>query len=107
RGTLVRRFGAFSRNGPTPGEIGEIEAVAIDDELGFVYYSDEQYGIRKYYADPDAPDAARELAAFGLDGYRGDREGLAIYETGERTGYIVSNDQLIGGARLLIFPREG
>jgi len=68
---------------------------------------DERYGIRKYHADPDVPEAARELAAFGLDGYHDDREGLAIYKTGERTGYIVSSDQLIGGSRLVIFPREG
>ena len=42
--------------------------VAVDDALGFVYYSDERFGIRKYRADPDAPDAATELASFGTDG---------------------------------------
>jgi 3-phytase len=25
----------------------EIEAIAVDSELGFVYYGDENYGIRK------------------------------------------------------------
>ena len=80
---FVRRFGAFSGG-------GEIEAVAVDDELGYVYFSDEQYGIRKYHADPDAPKAAQELAAFGLSGYQGDREGLAIYSTG-RAGPGISS----------------
>ena len=98
--TFVRRFGAFSGS-------GEIEAVAVDDELGYVYYSDEQYGIRKYHADPDAPGAAQELAAFGRSGYRGDREGLAIYSTGPGRGLLLSSDQIGGGSRLRIYPREG
>ena len=84
--TLVRRFGSFSRVGAEPDEIGEIEAVVVDDALGYVYYSDERSAIRKYHADPDHPDAARELAVIG-DGYLGDREGLAIYQTGERPGF--------------------
>jgi len=105
-GTLVRRFGAFSRAGGLL-DAGEIEAVAVDDALGFVYYSDERFGIRKYRADPDAPDAATELASFGTDGYEGDREGLAIYPTGPKTGYLVSTDQVPGAARVIVYRREG
>jgi 3-phytase len=105
--TLVRRFGHFSRAGSAPDEIGEIEAVVVDDALGFVYYSDERYGVRKYHADPDHQAGASELAAFGRDGYLGDREGLAIYPTGETTGYVVSSDQIAGGTRLRLFRREG
>lgn len=107
RATFVRRFGAFSRVGAEPGEIGEIEAVVTDDPLGYVYYSDERFGIRKYHADPDHPEANRELAAFGRSGYDGDREGLAIFRTGARTGFIVSSDQVTGGSRLHLFRREG
>jgi 3-phytase len=97
---LVRRFGAFSGN-------GEIEAVVVDDELGYVYYSDESFGIRKYHADPDAPHAAQELAAFGQKVYQGDREGLAIYSTGPRTGFILSSDQISDGSRVRVYRREG
>jgi 3-phytase len=107
RATLVRRFGAFSERGPVPGEPGEIEAVVVDDERGYVYYADERYGIHKWHADPDHPDAARELAVFGLDGYDGDREGLALYRQDDGTGYLVSSDQVPGGSRLLVYPREG
>jgi 3-phytase len=113
KGTLVRRFGNFSRRGAEPGEIGEIEAVTVDDELGYVYYSDERFGIRKWHADPDHPDAKRELAVFGTDGYEGDREGLAIYVQrdagGKPTvgGYIVSSDQVEGRTRVRLYPREG
>jgi 3-phytase len=106
-GTLVRRFGQFSRVGPAPGDVGEIEAVVADDALGYVYYSDERFGIRKYAADPSAADAGRELAAFGTDGYLGDREGLAIVPTGAGAGFIVSSDQLAGGTRVILYPRQG
>jgi 3-phytase len=104
---LIRRFGRFSQKGSGPGDIGEIEAVVVDDTLGYVYYSDERAAIRKYHADPDRPDAARELAAFGAEGYSGDREGLAIYETGDRTGFVVSSDQIPGGTRVRLYRREG
>jgi 3-phytase len=105
--TLVRRFGNFSGIGPAPGEPGEIEAIVVDDELGYVYYADERYGIRKWHADPDHPAAATELAVFGRDGYEGDREGLAIYELGGVRGFLVSSDQVPRATRLHVYPREG
>lgn len=104
--TFVRRFGAFDRT-TRNGELGEIEAVVVDDAPGFVYYSDERTAIRKYHVDPDHADAARELAAFGTAGYLGDREGLAIYDAGQGTGFIVSSDQVEGGTRLKLYRREG
>lgn len=107
KGTLARRFGAFSMRGSEPGAIGEIEAVAVDDELSYVYFSDERFAIRKWHADPDHADAARELAAFGADGYEGDREGLAIYATSAGNGYVVSGDQVEGATRLRLYRREG
>lgn len=107
--TLVRRFGNFSRRGAVAGEIGEIEAVVADDELGYVYYSDERFGIRKWHADPDHADAARELAVFGKEGYAGDREGLAIFTSAGdgRGGFLVSSDQVEGATRVFLYPREG
>jgi 3-phytase len=97
---LVRKFGKFSGD-------GEIEAIAVDDANGFVYYSDEAAGIRKCHADPDHAEAATELALFGTSGYRGDREGLAIYATGDRSGFLISTDQIEGGSRYLLYRREG
>jgi 3-phytase len=98
KATFVRFFGRFSG-------VGEIEAVAVDDALGYVYYADEGDGIHKYHADPDHP--ARELAHFGRTGYLADREGLAIYARDDGTGYIVSTDQIAGNSRYLIYRREG
>jgi 3-phytase len=106
-GRFVRRFGNFSGVGPEPGEAGEIEAVVVDDELGFVYFSDERFGIRKWHVDPEHADGDRELAAFGTSGYAADREGLAIYSTGPGRGYVLSVDQIEGGSVLKAYRREG
>jgi len=100
KGALARRFGQFSGT-------KEIEAVVVDDALGFVYYSDEGAGIRKYHADPDRPDAAKELAMFGRTGYRGDREGLAIYAKADGSGYLISTDQLPGNSEYRVYDRVG
>lgn len=96
----VRAFGKFSG-------VGEIEAVAVDDTLGYVYYADEGNGIHKYHADPDHPEAAQELAHFGREGFRGDREGIAIYERNDGSGYIVCTDQIASNSEYHIYPREG
>ncbi len=96
--TLVRQFGAYSGK-------KEIEAIAVDAELGYVYYSDETFGVRKYAADPEAPDAGRELAAFGTSGYAHDHEGISIYKFDDGTGYLLVSDQQAN--RFRIYKREG
>lgn len=106
-GTLVRRFGHFSATGAAPGEPGEIEAIVVDDALGFVYYADERHGIHKWHADPDHAQAAQELAVFGTEGYRLDREGLALWTRPDGTGYLVSTDQIPGGSIFKLYRREG
>lgn len=103
--TFIRRFGKFSAT--TVREENEIEAVAVDDELGYVYYADEADGIHKWHADPDHPDAGRELAHFGRTGFRGDREGIAIYTLPGGTGYIVGTDQIDEDSEYHLYPREG
>jgi 3-phytase len=102
---FVRRFGTFSAT--TVREENEIEAVAVDDALGFVYYADEADGIHKWHADPDHPDAQRELAHFGRSGFRGDREGIALYVLPDGTGYIICTDQLDEDSEYHVFAREG
>ncbi len=103
--THVRTFGTFS--GQTPARENEIEAIAVDDALGYVYYADEQFGIRKWHADPDHPDAAKELAVFGQQGFRGDREGIALYTRPDGTGYLVCTDQLDDHSEYHVFARAG
>ena len=93
---LVRKFGAFSG-------LKEIEAIAVDNELGYIYYSDEGAGVRKYYADPELGN--EELAFFATEGFTDDHEGISIYKASPTEGYILVSDQ---GANLFhVFPREG
>ncbi|MBM3843437.1 MAG: phytase [Verrucomicrobia bacterium] len=98
RGVFTRSFGEWSGK-------KEIEAIAVDQDLGFIYYADEAYGIRKYHADPMTRKADDELAVFGRDGFAEDREGISIYKTGPRTGYILVSNQQNNSFR--IFTREG
>jgi 3-phytase len=98
RGVKVRTFGIWSGR-------AEIEAIAVDDALGYVYYSDELVGVRKYRADPDAADSGRELALFATEGYREDREGISIYPIDDGAGYILVSDQQANGFH--VYPREG
>lgn len=94
----VREFGNYSGH-------KEIEAIAVDDQLGYIYYSDEQVGVRKYYADPDNPDADKELGIIYTGDYWEDNEGISIYTTGDETGYILVSDQAAN--RFRIYSREG
>jgi 3-phytase len=96
KATLVRKFGAYSGK-------KEIESIAVDNELGYVYYSDEGVGVRKYHADPEKGDT--ELALFAKTGFAEDHEGISIYKTGPKTGYLLVSDQ--GANQFHIFRREG
>ncbi|WP_313777795.1 phytase [Flagellimonas amoyensis] len=92
----VREFGKYSGQ-------KEIEAIAVDDELGYVYYSDEGVGVRKYHADKDAGN--EELALFATSGFGRDHEGISIYATDVGSGYIIVSDQQENSFHL--FSREG
>jgi 3-phytase len=96
KGVLKRRFGFYSGK-------KEIEAIAVDNEQGYVYHSDEQYGIHKSYAHPDSSNI--ELALFGTTGFTEDIEGISIYKKDSSTGYLIVSDQQANKFR--IFPREG
>ena len=84
---LVREFGLFSGK-------KEIEAIAVDDELGFVYCSDEGDGIRKYYAEPDMGN--KEIAIFGAEHFKDDIEGIAISTYPDGKGQIIVSNQQQG-----------
>ncbi|MCF0065243.1 phytase [Dyadobacter chenwenxiniae] len=96
KAVLVRKFGKYSGK-------KEIESIAVDNEMGYVYYSDEQVGVRKYYADPDS--SSKELTLIPNTGFTEDNEGISIYKTGAQTGYILISDQ--GADKFHIFKREG
>ncbi len=95
-GKKVREFGKFEGG-------KEIEAIAVDNQLGYVYYSDEGFGIHKYYADP--ANGNQELAVFGKTDFKRDHEGIAIYQSSDSTGYIIVSNQQNNSFN--IYPREG
>ncbi|RZK38947.1 MAG: phytase [Pedobacter sp.] len=96
-GNVVRKFGKYSGK-------KEIEAIAVDNELGFIYYSDEQVGVRKYIADPAAKND-EQLVLFAETGFSVDHEGIAIYKTGPKTGYLLVSNQ--GSQSFMVYAREG
>jgi 3-phytase len=96
KATLVRKFGFYSGK-------KEIESIAVDNELGFIYHSDEQHGIHKSYAHPDSSNV--ELALFGQGDFTEDIEGISIYKFDDGTGYILVSDQQAN--RFNVYPREG
>lgn len=81
---LIRKFGKFSGK-------KEIEAIAVDNETGLVYYSDEGHCIRTYYAEPSKGN--EELFCFGGEHFKEDIEGIAIAKYDDKTFLIVSNQQ--------------
>lgn len=82
---LVRKFGAFS------GGESEIEAIMVDDTLGYVYYSDEYDAVHKYHAAPGRGDSS--VAVFGREGFAEDREGIALWPALDGRGKIVVSNQ--------------
>ncbi|MDO5655306.1 MAG: phytase [Flavobacteriaceae bacterium] len=93
---LIRKFGDYSGK-------KEIEAIAVDNELGYIYYSDETHGISKYYADPAKGN--EKLAFFGAKDFKRDMEGISIYKTDEKNGFIIISDQQ--NNRFNVYRREG
>ena len=109
RAEKVRELGQFSGK-------GEIEAVAVDDEMGAIYYSDEGAGYRKWAADPDDARAKDELGIFGVesasDRFGGDREGIAVAPGETSRGVLVVSEQIkvdagSGGTVFRIYRRGG
>lgn len=93
---LVRKFGTYSGR-------KEIESIAVDNENGYIYYSDEQAGIHKYHADPAKGN--EELAFFGQSDFKSDLEGISFYKFPDGTGYILVSDQQAN--RFNVYAREG
>jgi 3-phytase len=96
---IIRYFGDFQGT--------EIESIVVDDQLGFVYYSDEKYGIRKYNVDPTANNAGQIGFINTTNLWQGDAEGLAIYTTSDQNGYLILTDQIANGSIFHIYERQG
>ncbi|MEX0685698.1 MAG: phytase [Balneolales bacterium] len=85
-------------------EGGTAEGFVADDDLGYVYITEEGEGIHKYYADPEFSNDRIHYFAEN-DGIEGDREGLALYACNDGTGYLVLSSQ--GNDLIKIYERQG
>lgn len=81
------------------------EGLVSDDELGFLYASNEGEGIYKYNADPDDPNPAGDLIApTGENGLTPDVEGITIYYASEGNGYLLASSQ--GSNDFKVYDRQ-
>jgi 3-phytase len=94
-GTKVRAF-----------RVGSVsEGCVADDELGFVYFSEESAGIWKFAAEPDAHGRGTMVARAGQNGLTADIEGIALYDAGQGRGYIIVSSQ--GSNTFKVYERGG
>ncbi len=96
KGVFVRDFGNF-RN--------IVEGMVADDELGYLYASEERVGIHKYFAS--ALKGNEELAFFGTEDSfsSGNNEGMAVYRCVNGAGYILVSHPETNSIK--VYRREG
>jgi 3-phytase len=85
--------------------MGQSEGFVADDELGYVYFSEEEKGIHKYNADPSSSQLTRLSFFASGDGTASDREGLCLYKCNDSTGYLILSSQ--GNSTFKVYERQG
>ncbi len=98
KGTVVRKFGG------TVDHHSLTEGMCADDAAGWLYACSEREAVLKYYADAEKGDALVHSFARD-DGIEGDREGIALYNCPDGTGYLFVSSQ--GNGQLKVYEREG
>lgn len=84
---------------------GQLEGCVADDELGQLYVGEEEIGIWKYQAEPDASLDRTKVDSVGGGRLVADIEGLTIaYESGGK-GYLIASSQ--GNSTYAVYRREG
>ena len=91
----VRRFDAGD----------QVEGCVADDELGAYYVGEEEVGIWRYGAEPDAGEERSQVDATGAGHLTADVEGLALYRGGGGTGYLIASSQ--GDSSFAVYRRDG
>ena len=84
----------------------QLEGCVADDELGYLYVGEEDVGIWKYSAEPDAGPARQEVDRARPGGSLvADVEGLTIAYGSDGKGYLIASSQ--GNSTYAIYRREG
>ena len=83
------------------------EGMVTDDELGYLYVGEEERGIWKFMAEPDAAEEPQFITESDTSNAKiqYDIEGLAIYYGSDNKGYLIASSQ--GNNSYAIFERGG
>jgi 3-phytase len=83
----------------------QAEGCVADDETGALYVAEEDIGLWRYGAEPDAGTSRKQLDATGEAGHlKADVEGVAIYHGKNGTGYLIVSNQ--GADDYAVYRRE-
>ena len=103
---LVERSGRIGLEQVREIAVGsQAEGCAADDELGHLYVAEEDVGLWKYSAEPDAGDARTAIDSVEKGNLTDDVEGVSIYYGENGAGYIVASNQ--GEDNYAVYRREG
>ncbi len=84
----------------------QTEGCVADDELGVLYVAEEDVGLWRIGAEPDAGTAPTSVQTVEANSaLKDDLEGVGIYDLGGGRGYIVVSSQ--GNNTYAVFRREG
>jgi 3-phytase len=85
---------------------GTVEGCVADDRLGHLYLSEEDVGIWRYRAEPDAGTERAAVDSTGKEGHlTADVEGLAIAYGPGRMGFLIASSQ--GSDSFTVYRRAG
>lgn len=84
----------------------QLEGCVADDELGYLYVGEEEIGIWKYHAEPDANLERTKVDGVGSGGNLvADVEGLTIAYGNDGNGFLIASSQ--GNNTFVVYRREG
>lgn len=83
----------------------QTEGCVVDDERGSLYIAEEDVGIWKYAAEPDASATRTLVAAVDEEQLVADVEGLTIYYAAGGGGYLIASSQ--GSDSFVVYQRDG
>jgi 3-phytase len=84
----------------------QLEGCVADDELGHLYIGEEEVGIWKYQAEPDAKLDRVKVDGVAANGHLvADVEGLTIAYEKDGKGYLIASSQ--GDNSYVVYRREG
>jgi 3-phytase len=84
---------------------GVCESAVADDATGRVFVAEESKGVWEIGGEPDDTAPAALVIKVGQNGLNGEVEGLALFPTGNDTGYLIVSDQ--GKNTFRVYRSEG